>query len=175
MRLLEHLRRAFEAGRDRGRQQLIGDLLTCDVAAPSDTPGRRPNEIDTDGSWPEWLIDCGPTVSLKSTTDSSGTSAPLLRLERDLPQRIGLLLVARIELEQHAILARSRRRSWTTTSGRSRSYSAVSIWRGVQADRRRLVAIDDQVDPRALHLHVVRDVLHLRHLRHRRFELRRPA
>ena len=51
--------------------------LTCAVAVPSDTPGRSPNDTDTDGSWPEWLIDCGPTVSLKSTTDSSGTSAPL--------------------------------------------------------------------------------------------------
>ncbi len=27
--------------------------LTCAVAAPSDTPGLRPNDIDTDGSWPE--------------------------------------------------------------------------------------------------------------------------
>ena len=44
---------------------------------PSDTPGRSPNDTDTDGNWPEWLIDCGPTVSLKVTTDSSGTSAPL--------------------------------------------------------------------------------------------------
>ena len=50
--------------------------LTCAVAVPSDTPGFRPNDTETDGSWPEWLIDCGPTVSLKSTTDSSGTSAP---------------------------------------------------------------------------------------------------
>src|ERR1700682_1184295 len=50
--------------------------LTCAVAAPSDTPGLRPNDTDTDGSCPEWLIDCGPTVSWKSTTDWSGTSAP---------------------------------------------------------------------------------------------------
>src|SRR5213592_5134190 len=50
--------------------------FTCAVAAPSDTPGRRPNDTDTDGSWPEWLIDCGPTVSLNVTTDSSGTSMP---------------------------------------------------------------------------------------------------
>src|SRR3981081_104360 len=50
--------------------------LTLPVAAPSETPGLRPNDTDTDGSCPEWLIDCGPTVSWKSTTDSSGTSAP---------------------------------------------------------------------------------------------------
>src|SRR5947207_16000873 len=50
--------------------------FTCDVATPSDTPGRSPNEIDTDGSWPEWLIDCGPTVSANLITDSSGTSDP---------------------------------------------------------------------------------------------------
>ena len=44
---------------------------------PSETPGLRPNDTDTDGSCPEWLIDCGPTVSLKSITDCSGTSEPL--------------------------------------------------------------------------------------------------
>ena len=78
--------------------------LTCDVAAPSETPGRSPNESDTDGSWPEWLIDCGPTVSSKSTTESSGTSAPVLLLNPIFLQRIGLELVARIELEQDAVL-----------------------------------------------------------------------
>src|ERR1700733_14441249 len=51
--------------------------FTCAVAAPSDTPGLRPNDTDTDGNWPERLIDCGPTVSLKSMTDWSGTSEPL--------------------------------------------------------------------------------------------------
>src|SRR3954464_14557727 len=50
--------------------------LTCDVAAPSETPGLRPNDTDTDGSWPELLIDCGPTVSLKLMTDWSGTRSP---------------------------------------------------------------------------------------------------
>src|SRR5215471_13155878 len=50
--------------------------FTCAVAAPSETPGRRPNETDTDGSCPEWLIDCGPTVSLKLITDWSGTNDP---------------------------------------------------------------------------------------------------
>src|SRR5262249_43917438 len=50
--------------------------LTCAVATPSETPGLRPNDTDTDGSCPEWLIDCGPTVSLKLITDSSGTSDP---------------------------------------------------------------------------------------------------
>src|SRR5437762_7459760 len=50
--------------------------FTRAVAAPSDTPGRRPKETDTDGSCPEWLIVCGPTVSLNRTTDSSGTSEP---------------------------------------------------------------------------------------------------
>src|SRR4051812_13607847 len=51
--------------------------FTCAVATPSDTPDFNPNDTDTDGSWPEWLIDCGPTVSLKLITDSNGTSAPL--------------------------------------------------------------------------------------------------
>src|SRR5262245_32181070 len=50
--------------------------FTCAVAAPSETPGRNPNDTDTDGSCPEWLIDCGPTVSLNFTTDSSGTRMP---------------------------------------------------------------------------------------------------
>src|SRR5438093_725297 len=51
--------------------------LTCAVATPSETPGFNPNDTDTDGSWPEWLIDCGPTVSANLITASSGTSAPL--------------------------------------------------------------------------------------------------
>ena len=41
-----------------GGSSCVGDLLDVStVAAPSETPGRRPNEIDTDGSWPEWLTD----------------------------------------------------------------------------------------------------------------------
>src|SRR5229473_4289065 len=59
-----------------GGSRRSATCLTWFVAAPSDTPGRRPNDTDTEGSCPEWLIDCGPTVSLKSTTDSRGTSAP---------------------------------------------------------------------------------------------------
>src|SRR6516164_8383338 len=59
-----------------GGSRRSATCFTCVVAAPSDTPGLRPNDTDTDGSCPEWLIDCGPTVSLKSTTDSSGTSPP---------------------------------------------------------------------------------------------------
>src|SRR5713226_6955302 len=51
--------------------------FTCAVAVPSDTPGFRPHDTDTDGSWPEWLIDCGPTVSLKLITDWRGMSPPL--------------------------------------------------------------------------------------------------
>src|SRR4029079_17268992 len=50
--------------------------LTWAVATPSEMPGFNPNDTDTDGSWPEWLIDCGPTVSLNLITDSSGTSDP---------------------------------------------------------------------------------------------------
>ncbi len=46
------------------------------TAAPSDTPGRRPNDTFTDGSWPEWLMLCGPTVSFVDTTAGSGMSAP---------------------------------------------------------------------------------------------------
>src|SRR5262249_47429080 len=59
-----------------GGRMRFATSFTRAVAAPSDTPGFRPNDTDTDGSWPEWLIDCGPTVSLKSTTDSSGTRPP---------------------------------------------------------------------------------------------------
>src|SRR5438128_2394039 len=59
-----------------GGSSLSATCLTCEVAAPSETPGLRPNDTDTDGSWPEWLIDCGPTVSLKSITDCSGTRLP---------------------------------------------------------------------------------------------------
>src|SRR5215475_7209961 len=50
--------------------------FTCAVAWPRDTPGLRPNDTDTDGNWPEWLIDCGPTESLYLTTVSSGTASP---------------------------------------------------------------------------------------------------
>src|SRR6266446_2416534 len=59
-----------------GGRMRSATCLTCAVAVPSDTPGLNPNETDTDGSWPEWLIDCGPTVSLNEITDSSGTSDP---------------------------------------------------------------------------------------------------
>src|SRR6266850_6087876 len=59
-----------------GGSRRSATCLTCAVAVPSETPGLRPNDTDTDGSWPEWLIDCGPTVSLNCTTDSSGTSTP---------------------------------------------------------------------------------------------------
>src|SRR6478736_5432921 len=50
--------------------------LTWAVATPSETSGFSPNDTETDGSCPEWLIDCGPTVSLNLITDSSGTSDP---------------------------------------------------------------------------------------------------
>src|SRR5947207_2408324 len=46
------------------------------TAAPSDTPGRRPNDTFTDGSCPVWLMLCGPTVSFVVTTAGSGTSVP---------------------------------------------------------------------------------------------------
>src|ERR1700688_1670353 len=49
---------------------------TCSVAVPSEIPGLSPNDTETDGSWPEWLIDWGPTVSLNETTDWRGTRAP---------------------------------------------------------------------------------------------------
>src|ERR1700687_118850 len=55
--------------------------LTREVAAPSETPGRRPNETDTDGNCPEWLMDWGPTDSLYVTTESSGTTPPELDLK----------------------------------------------------------------------------------------------
>src|ERR671924_64585 len=103
------------------------------TAAPSDTPGRRPKEIETAGSCPTWFTDWGPTVSLARTTDSSGMRLPFEpRVQRVLDLR------------------------------------------GVQADGRRLVAVDQEVDARALHLHVVRDVHHLRHRRNRILEARRP-
>src|ERR1700730_3428089 len=59
-----------------GGRRRSATCFTWSVAVPSDTPGFRPNDTDTDGNWPEWLIDCGPTVSLKSITDWSGTSEP---------------------------------------------------------------------------------------------------
>src|SRR5262249_57040455 len=59
-----------------GGSRRSATCFTWLVAAPSETPGLRPNDTDTDGSCPEWLIDCGPTVSLKLITDSSGTSDP---------------------------------------------------------------------------------------------------
>src|SRR5882762_11489893 len=54
------------------------------TAAPSDTPDRNPNDTDTDGSCPEWLMLCGPTVSIVDTTVWSGTSAPRLVLNVSL-------------------------------------------------------------------------------------------
>src|SRR5437868_820760 len=50
--------------------------VTFDTASPSEIPGLTLNEIDTAGNWPMWFTDCGPTVSLKLTTDSSGTMPP---------------------------------------------------------------------------------------------------
>src|SRR5205085_7188455 len=59
-----------------GGRMRSATAFTCAVAVPSDTPGLSPNDTDTDGSCPEWLIDCGPTVSLKLITDCSGTRPP---------------------------------------------------------------------------------------------------
>src|ERR1043166_4497448 len=50
--------------------------LTCAVAWPSETPGFNQNDTETDGSWPEWLMDWGPTEFLYFTTVSSGTTVP---------------------------------------------------------------------------------------------------
>src|SRR2546422_10694319 len=60
-----------------GGRMRFATAFTWDVAVPSETPGLRPNDTDTDGSCPEWLIDCGPTVSLKLITDWRGTRLPL--------------------------------------------------------------------------------------------------
>ena len=83
---------------------------------PSETPGRSPNDTETDGSWPEWLIDCGPTVSLNADDRFERHQRAGRRLERDFLQRVGLGLVLGIELEQDAVLGGRRRRSWTTIS-----------------------------------------------------------
>ena len=64
-RLLECLGLPLEARRrPSAAASRSATSLTRAVAAPSETPGLRPKDTDTDGSWPEWLIDCGPTVSL---------------------------------------------------------------------------------------------------------------
>ena len=97
------------------------------------------------------------------------------RLEGELVERIGVLLVLRIELEQHAVLRRvavDRGRPLRAEAGGER----VLDLGGVEADGGRLVAIDDEVHLRALDLEVVRDVLDLRDLRlHRRAQPLRPG
>ena len=50
---------------------------TCATASPSATPGRRLNESVTDGSWPVWLTDSGPTPVSTRVTLESGTCLPV--------------------------------------------------------------------------------------------------
>ena len=69
------------------------------TAAPSETPGRSPNEIDM-----RELADvCGPTVAGTRTT--SGTrAAPAVVLESVIVYEFGVLLIFRVELERHFVL-----------------------------------------------------------------------
>ena len=145
------------------------------TAAPSDTPGRSPNDTDTDGSWPEWLTLCGPTVSFVETTDWSGTSAPRGVLNESFSSESAYSLVFRIELDEHAVLRRRAVDRRRPLRAEARGQRVLDL-RGVEADGRRLVAVDDEVDLRALDLEVVRDVLDFRHLRlHRRAQALRPG
>src|SRR6185436_4573974 len=79
------------------------------------------------------------------------------RLDRDLLQRVGLLLVLRIELEQHAILralpVERCRPAWAESVAHR-----VGDRRGRQSDCRGLVTIDLQIDTGASRLEVGRDV-----------------
>ena len=53
---------------------------SCDTATdacPSATPGRRLNDIVTDGTCPEWLTAVGPTLRVSVATVPSATSVPL--------------------------------------------------------------------------------------------------
>src|SRR6476646_2449888 len=54
---------------------------SCDTAAdagPSATPGRRLNDIVTDGTWPEWLTDVGPALRVSVATVPSAMSVPFV-------------------------------------------------------------------------------------------------
>ena len=46
------------------------------TASPSATPGCRLNDKVTEGSWPVWFTDSGPTVPFVLTTVESGTRLP---------------------------------------------------------------------------------------------------
>src|SRR5215471_11702695 len=78
---------------------------------------------------------------------------PGRRLERDTPERISAQLIPRIQLEEHAVLCRlpvdRRRPLWSQTVVQS----GLEL-RRVEPDLGRLVPVDDEVDPRALDLHV---------------------
>jgi hypothetical protein len=48
------------------------------TASPSACPGFKLNEIFTDGSWPVWLTESGPTPVVTLATVLSGISFPLV-------------------------------------------------------------------------------------------------
>ena len=107
--------------------------------------------------------------------DWSGTSAPPGRLEREFLERIGVPLVARIDLDEDAVLrgvAINGRRPFRAVP---RGEHVLDL-RGVESHGRGLVAVDDEVDSRALDFEIVRDVLDFRHLPfHRRAQPLRPG
>ena len=121
-RLLEDLRRALER-----RSVIVGGSSRrararriASTAAPSETPGRSPNEIVTAGSWPEWLTVCGPTSSSKLHDRFERHQRAARRLER----RSCRASRRAPDTSDRAPAARGtgvrRRRSSTTTAGRSR-------------------------------------------------------
>ena len=83
------------------------------------------------------------------------------RLETELLQRVGLLLILRRRARAAPCTASAGRRSCVDHLGPSPSLSAFSICVAIQTDGRGLVAVDDEIHARALQLDVVGDFLHL--------------
>jgi len=56
-----------------GRVALAASSIS-EVAWPSEVPGRKANEMVTEGSWPECGMLCGPASDTSFATAFSGTS-----------------------------------------------------------------------------------------------------
>ena len=173
-RLLKDFGLSFVARRDGRGQQAVGHLL--DVRGRSTQrharlePERHRHRRQLAG-----VVDRLRSDRLLEVDDRlQRHQRAARRLERDFFQRVDLPLMLRIELEQDAVLggvAVDRRRPLRP----ERVVHRVLDRGRVQAYHRGLVAVDDDVDARASHLHVVGRILNLGHLRgDGRLEQRRP-
>ena len=56
-----------------GRAISASALRIASTASPSDAPGARLNEINTEGNWPRWLTAIGAVCSMICAIADSGT------------------------------------------------------------------------------------------------------